>query len=153
MPEEDKGRAGSGVESGGLSASPIVQFRSKEGCFLWPSCWLDVDPSAVRVVLGVSVPISVPEFCREWCKSRTDAAEGRFSGVGLGLSWLLLDRPGDCLTVSLRESCCCERRVFCRDVGLSVKVGILGNIVAGAIVDASLRLRFRPASSELISLP
>jgi hypothetical protein len=62
-PDEDKGRLG----RDGEMAEPIVQFLSKEGCFLCePSCAIgDAKVSPVTEPMSEAVLNSFAELCRE----------------------------------------------------------------------------------------
>jgi hypothetical protein len=105
-PDEDKGR----LASEGDAALVIVQFLSKDGCFLCDPSGNGVVPgeSAATAPISETVVNSFAELCREWCMSRIEAADGRrLSPAGLGLSWAVFGDIGEAFrTESCRETCC-----------------------------------------------
>ena len=121
---EDKGRG----EYADCVALPKVQLRSKDGCFLCTATSVACGKVPLLTNLGVTdvglriVPVgrkSVEENRREWCKSRTDAADGRFSWVGLvGLSVSGETGVMGCIG-SILGVCVSDRRFVCTDIGRS----------------------------------
>ena len=96
IPEDDEGRCSVPGGDTGDTAEPIVQFLSKEGCFLCAASGaLAGDSAAARAPMR-EPPKSAAELCREWFMSRIDAAEGRFSPtLGRRFSWMVLGDTGD----------------------------------------------------------
>jgi hypothetical protein len=72
-PAEESGRLGI---AGDPEAEPIVQFLSKDGCFLWPGEDILGDAALATAPMIEMVLNSFAELCREWCRSRIEAAEG-----------------------------------------------------------------------------